>query len=64
MFYRASEKSDVAGLGLYMVKEFVEKLKGTVTITSTENENTNVTLVLPNMRKEVLPEKLIYLIDF
>ena len=56
MFYRASDKSDGAGLGLYMVKEFVEKLKGTVTITSIENESTNVTVVLPNMRKGVILE--------
>lgn len=49
MFYRASEKSDGAGLGLYIVKEFVEKLKGTVTVTSVENESTSVTIVLPNL---------------
>jgi signal transduction histidine kinase len=53
MFYRASERSDGAGLGLYIVKEFVEKLKGTVTVTSLENRSTSVTIVLPNMRKEV-----------
>lgn len=51
MFYRASEKSDGAGLGLYIVKEFVEKLKGSVTITSIENEYTEVTILLPNMNK-------------
>ena len=49
MFYRASERSDGAGLGLYIVKEFVEKLKGTVTITSVENQSTSVTIVLPNL---------------
>lgn len=49
MFYRASEKSDGAGLGLYIAKEFVEKLKGTITVTSVENEGTNVTVVLPNI---------------
>ncbi len=55
MFYRASEKSDGAGLGLYIVKEFVEKLKGTVTISSIENESTTVTIVLPNIRKDYVP---------
>jgi len=54
MFYRASERSDGAGLGLYMVKEFVEKLKGTVTVTSVENESTSVRIVLPNMVKDVV----------
>lgn len=52
MFYRASEKSDGAGLGLYIVKEFVEKLKGSVTVTSVENESTTVTIVLPNINKD------------
>jgi len=52
MFYRASEKSDGAGLGLYIVKEFVEKLKGSVSITSEENESTTVTIVLPNVKQE------------
>jgi len=51
MFYRASERSDGAGLGLYIVKEFVEKLKGSVTISSIENESTIVTIVLPNVKK-------------
>lgn len=54
MFYRASEKSDGAGLGLYIVKEFVEKLKGSVTLTSIENESTEVTIVLPNMNKNYM----------
>ena len=54
MFYRASERSDGAGLGLYIVKEFVEKLKGTVTVTSVENESTSVTIVLPNIKKNIL----------
>lgn len=52
MFYRASEKSDGAGLGLYIVKEFVEKLKGSVTVTSVDNEGTSVTIVLPNVKKD------------
>jgi signal transduction histidine kinase len=53
MFYRASEKSDGAGLGLYIVKEFVEKLQGNVTITSVESQSTTVTVVLPNVKQEV-----------
>lgn len=52
MFYRASERSDGAGLGLYIVKEFVEKLKGTVNISSVENESTTVTIILPNISKD------------
>lgn len=35
MFYRASEDSDGTGLGLYIVREAVEKLGGEITMTST-----------------------------
>jgi signal transduction histidine kinase len=35
MFFRGSERSDGAGLGLYIVKETVEKLGGTISFVST-----------------------------
>ena len=47
MFYRANEKSDGAGLGLYVVSEVVQKLKGTMVITSAYGEWTNVEISLP-----------------
>ena len=34
MFYRATDRSQGAGLGLYIVKEMVEKFVGTIYITS------------------------------
>jgi len=34
MFYRASEKSGGSGIGLYIVKEIVSKLNGTITVES------------------------------
>lgn len=52
MFYRASEKSDGAGLGLYIVKEMLGKLNGTITITSKANEETQFTLTLPNLTQK------------
>jgi signal transduction histidine kinase len=52
MFYRADERSDGSGLGLYIVKEIVDKLKGTVLLTSEENVGTFITLTFPNMRKQ------------
>ena len=51
MFYRASEKSDGAGLGLYLVKEFTEKLRGSVHIESTLHAGTIVEVALPNLYK-------------
>jgi len=34
MFYRASEQSVGSGIGLYIVKEVVQKLKGTIEVQS------------------------------
>ncbi|HNC32048.1 MAG TPA: ATP-binding protein, partial [Cyclobacteriaceae bacterium] len=50
MFYRGHEKSRGAGLGLYIVKEIVTKLKGSIMVTSQEQEGTTVTVTLPNDR--------------
>ena len=48
MFFRATERSEGAGLGLYIVKEMVEKLKGSITMTSVRYEQTIVSLTIPN----------------
>jgi signal transduction histidine kinase len=48
MFYRATATSQGAGLGLYVVKEMVDKLKGSINIASVANEETVVTLTIPN----------------
>jgi signal transduction histidine kinase len=47
MFYRASERSNGAGLGLYIAKETVQKLGGKISLESTEGEGTTVTISLP-----------------
>jgi len=49
MFYRATEDNAGSGLGLYIVKETVEKLRGNVVLDSQENKGTTVTLELPNL---------------
>jgi signal transduction histidine kinase len=49
MFYRATERSDGAGLGLYIVKETVEKLGGTVMINSKIGEGTTLVVTVPNL---------------
>ncbi len=49
MFYTNPEvKSGGAGLGLYMVKEIVKKLKGKITVESKPNEGTRFQIELPN----------------
>jgi signal transduction histidine kinase len=48
MFYRATEKKVGDGLGLYIVKEMLERLQATVVVTSTLNEGTEFTLTIPN----------------
>ncbi|MBX2900912.1 MAG: PAS domain-containing sensor histidine kinase [Cyclobacteriaceae bacterium] len=50
MFYRASEQSEGSGLGLYIVKNAVEKLDGTLTVTSRLNVGTTFEISLPNKK--------------
>nr|WKN40105.1 ATP-binding protein [Tunicatimonas sp. TK19036] len=47
MFYRASEQQSGSGLGLYIVKETIEKMKGTISVDSTLGEGTCFTVSLP-----------------
>jgi PAS domain S-box-containing protein len=48
MFYRASEKSKGSGLGLYIVKEMVDKLEGTIKVNSTYGEGSQFIVELPD----------------
>ena len=48
MFYRATEKSEGAGLGLYIVKETVQKLGGTVDVQSEFGVGTTFQIEIPN----------------
>jgi signal transduction histidine kinase len=49
MFYRATERSEGAGLGLYIVKETVEKLGGSISVDSRVGVSTVFKLILPNL---------------
>lgn len=49
MFYRVSHRSMGSGLGLYIVKETVEKLKGRIEMKSTLGQGTIFTITLPNL---------------
>jgi signal transduction histidine kinase len=48
MFYRCTEQSNGAGLGLYIARETVKRLGGAIQIDSTEGTGTIVTITLPN----------------
>jgi PAS domain S-box-containing protein len=49
MFFRVSERSVGSGLGLYIVKEAVDKLKGTINLVSKPGAGTIFTVVLPTI---------------
>lgn len=50
MFFRATERSEGAGLGLYIVRETVDKLHGRITVESTIGEGSVFTVTLPNLQ--------------
>ncbi|HEX6892704.1 MAG TPA: HAMP domain-containing sensor histidine kinase [Chryseolinea sp.] len=49
MFYRANEKSKGSGLGLYIVKEALMKLSGSIQLDSTPGHGTTITIKLPTI---------------
>jgi PAS domain S-box-containing protein len=49
MFFRASEKSQGSGLGLYIVKSAVDKLEGKIKLNSILGKETTFTVELPNL---------------
>ncbi len=56
MFYRGTEKSQGSGLGMYIVKQSVDKLKGEISIISQLNKGTSFHIVLPNATKTSVGE--------
>ncbi|GEM_PF-1896440 len=50
MFYRATAVSDGSGIGLYITKESVEKLGGSLSMESTPGEGTRFLVKLPNLK--------------
>jgi PAS domain S-box-containing protein len=54
MFYRATEQSDGSGIGLYIVKNAVEKLGGQISVNSKPNQGTRFNILLPNRVNSIL----------
>jgi len=50
MFFRATDQNAGSGLGLYIVKETIHKLKGDIAIKSEPNKGTTLLMKLPNMK--------------
>jgi len=53
MFYRVNENLTGSGLGLYIVKEAVDKLGGTIVLESEINKGTKFTIIIPNYASAV-----------
>ena len=49
MFYRATDDGAGSGLGLYIVKETIDKLNGSIEIASVEGKGTTVRLLIPEV---------------
>jgi signal transduction histidine kinase len=50
MFYRATDTNVGSGLGLYIVKESVERLNGQIILNSEKGQGTRFNINLPNLR--------------
>jgi PAS domain S-box-containing protein len=49
MFFRASRRGTGSGLGLYIVREAIQKIRGTIDVKSEFGEGTEFTVVIPNL---------------
>lgn len=50
LFYRGTELSTGSGVGLYIVREVVNKLNGTINVTSTDTVGSSFKVTLPNLK--------------
>ena len=48
LFFRATDRSKGTGLGLFIVKDTIEKLRGKIEVNSILGEGTTFTMQLPN----------------
>ncbi len=52
MFFRATQASDGSGLGLYIVKQAVEMLQGSIQVESQKGIGTRFIVTLSNLRPD------------
>ena len=58
MFTRCTEAGEGSGLGLYIVKEMIERLKGNLQVSSEVSVGTSIAITLPNLNEKYeIPEK-------
>jgi signal transduction histidine kinase len=50
MFFRASNNSKGTGIGLYIVKETIQKIKGEIEVESEVEKGTSFIITLPNLK--------------
>jgi PAS domain S-box-containing protein len=51
MFFRGTELSEGSGLGLYIVKNVLEKMKGTINIDSNQHKGSTIVIKIPNNKE-------------
>jgi signal transduction histidine kinase len=54
LFHRATQKNVGSGLGLYMVKESVDQIKGKIALESKVDEGTTIEITIPNLKPEII----------
>jgi len=52
MFYRATDRNNGSGLGLYIVREAIQKVEGRIDLNSVYGEGTSVLITIVNLRLE------------
>ena len=53
LFFRGTEKSTGSGLGLFIAKEAIDKLKGSITLESEIGKGSNFTICIPNFYSQI-----------
>ena len=54
MFYRATDQAEGSGIGLYIVKNAIEKLGGQIKVASAPGEGTRFHILLPNRINSII----------